>query len=356
MPLALVGTLPVSAINVGLAASAPTIGIKVGQLAAEIAALTPAIAAQIQVAASPPAAPLLAGLLKVSFSPASIAVALGGVQGSGGLVALELGVKIGALAGQIAAVGTISDQLSLGLDAGGIASWNYAGRAAGFGESLESATALGFGKFGPKDNVAGVVLATENFGSWGSFSQGFNTGASSTVPVEAGVDRLVYMGSLDGKSLNVGVAGALADINVFLGQMKGEKGGLEGALQASLGLELPDPQVLIDAGLAVSADLGVEGILENLTIQADITGSIGAIQAKIDALVEAGLDLSGQLSAGGLSVWSYSGTAAGFGSALRGALQNGLPSASGPGAKAYGLALAGSAPTMSVFGGIFLTG
>lgn len=354
MPLALFGTLPVSALNVGLAASAPAITVKIGQLTAEIAALTPLLL--LQANAKPPTAALLAPTLKVAFKPTTIAAGLGGASFTGPSVALGIGGKIGAIEVSIGTVGKIVDQLSVGLDAGGIASWNYAGRAAGFGESLESATAMGFGRFGPKDDVAGVVIATENFGSWGSLSEGFNTGASSSVPVESGVDRLVYMGSLDGKSLNTGVAGALADINVFLGQLEGEKSGLEGSLQAALGIELPDPQVLIDAGLQVAADLGVEGILENLSIQADITGSIAALQAKIDALVDAQLELSAQLSAGGLSVWSYSGTAAGFGAALKGATQDGLPGANGPSAKTYGLALAGSAPTMSVFGGIFFTG
>jgi hypothetical protein len=357
MPLVLAGTLPVSAINVGLAGALPGLAIEIGKLTADITDVAPAVVGKLQVTATFPPNPVLFGAgFAAQLNPAAVAGSLGSLSGTGGTANLSLVAKIGFLEGQISAMGAITGALGAGLNAGGIAGWNYAGRVAGFGPELERATSGGYPGANPDDVISGVVIATESLSSWVAFSEGFSTGASSTLPVEAGAARLLFMGALDGGEWNGSVAGLLARFNVFLGKLKGQKSGLEASAQVSLGLNLPSPDVILDAGLSVFGALGVDGLLANMVnVQADLQGLIGSIQAKIDAIVSLQGSFAVQLSAGGLSVWTYSGRAGDFGKELRAALANGLPNANGPNATAYGLAIAGSVPTMSIFGGIFIT-
>lgn len=356
MPLALVGTLPVSAINLGLAASLPGLAVPIAKLGADISDLAPAVAGQLQITASFPPNPALYGIAFAGLNPVNTALALGSLAITGGPVNLSIGAKIGFLQGQISALGAVTAPLTVGLSTGGISGWNYAGRAAGFGEKLEPATAGGYPGAKPDDVIAGVVIATESLSSWGSFSTGFNTGASATLPVEPDEARLLFMGTLGADKWNTSVTALLARFNVFLGKLRGQKSGLEAAAKVSLGLNLPSVDVLVDTAAQIVAELGFDGLLDNLVkVQADLQGAIGSIQAKIDAVVELQGAITTQLSAGGLAVWTYSGRAGDFGSSVRAALASGLPGANGPNAKAYGLAIAGSVPAMSIFGGIFIT-
>lgn len=351
-----VGTLPVSAVNIGLAAGVPGLAVEGVKLAADITDLAPAVLGKVQIGASIPNPVLFAGGIAAQLNPTAVAGSLGSLSGTGGTANFSLVAKIGFLEAQIAAMGAITAPLALGLDTGGIAGWNYAGRSAGFGSELERATAGGYPGAKADDIISGVVIATESLASWGSFSEGFNTGASSTLPVESGAARLLFMGALSAARWNGSVAGLLARFNVFVGKLEGQKGGLEASAQVSLGLNLPSPTAILSAGLNVVSAIGLDGLLDNLlNAQADLGAVIGSITAKINAVVELQGDFATQLSAGGLTVWTYFGRAGDFGKELRAALASGLPSGNGPNATAYGLAIAGSVPTMSIFGGIFIT-
>lgn len=357
MPLSLVGILPVSAINIGLAASVTGITAQITKLTADISGLTVALAGQVQVAADPPS---LAGLtlavtaaldpvsIAASFNPATLVSASVDVSGS-------IAVDLGLVDAQLAVVVPLGDQLELGLSSGGIAGWSYAGNAAGFGAELARETATGYGRTAGADQVVGIIFATESPSSWGAFSLGFNTGPSATAQPGSDDAELAFMGELSGGQWNTGVLSLFAKLQLFIGELQGIKASLEASAQLALGLNLPDVQAQVDAGLAIVGELGIDGLLGNLSVHADIQGAIDGLNVEIQALLALSASLAVQLSAGGIVVWAYSGRADGLGSALALATTNGLPGGSGPRAVVYGLALAGSAPSMGAFGAITKT-
>ncbi len=356
--LQLAGVLPVSAINVGLVAAVGGLQAEVTKLTADLSELTFGLIAQAQVTLDFPPNPLsIAANITAGLNPLEIAAGLlptnvlaGGIDAS-----LESTIELGVVSIQISAVQQITIPLGIGLDAGGIAGWSYSGPAQGYGIELERATARGFGRFRATDQIVGVVIATESFASWGAFSQGVNTGGSGSI--EATEDAtLNYLGALNGGQWNTGVATLIARIRLLLDELRGIKAALQAQIQVSLGVNLPDVDVLLDAGLDVVADLGIDGLIDNLiNVQTDFGAAISGIEAKIELLLDLIADLSLQLSAGGLAFWTYSGSAAGLGAELRTAIEDGVPSGSGPGASCYGLVLAGTAPSMTAFGTIFKT-
>src|SRR6185503_12353722 len=199
VPLVPLGTLPVSAINLGLAASIPGFTAKVTKLGVDIVDVGLAGVANVQVGLDLPPDPVsLTAGLGAQLNPADIAAELnpGSITIGGADAALDLGIKIGLLEGLIAIVGTLVGALAGGLNTGGFSGWSYSGRAAGFGSQLERATANGFGKTAANADIAAIIIATESIESWGSFSLGFNTGGSANEAASSSVERLIYMGEL----------------------------------------------------------------------------------------------------------------------------------------------------------------
>lgn len=353
----LVGTLPVSAVNVGLAASIGGLNSEILKLQADISGLQVALAAQADVALNLPNLPTLAANLAADVSLPEIAAALNPANWAtiGADLSADVALELGFIDAQLAVVAPLVATLQAGASAGGISGWSYAGRATGFGPQLTGATRFGYGGIGPNEQVQGIVVATEGLASWRSFAAGVDVGGTPVAATPA-EQRLAVHGPRSGLQWNSGVAQLLARIELFLANLRGAKASLEATAQVALGLDLPDAQLILDASAGVVADVGVDGLFDNLVnVNADITAGISGLQIQVDATLSLVASLSADLSAGGLAFWSYQGTAAGLGPAVTGVLERGIPGGSGPGAVVYGLALAGRAPAMSTFGSIFKT-
>lgn len=354
-----VGSLPVSAINIGLAASVPGFGIQAAKLQADIAKLGLSTIAQAQVALDfPPNPASFAPAAAAALNPVELASIFNPVSIAGGSVdlALDATVELALVTAQLEAAETLQASFLLGLDAGGLAGWAYSGNAAGCGSELDRYTINGFGRTAADDEIQGIVIATESFSAWGAFSSGANTGGTANAQADVTLARLAYLGELSGSRWNTGVAEVAASFGLFVAELRGKKQALEASLEFMLGLSLPDPTVVVEAGLDIFADLGIEGLLDNmLTVHADIGGAIGEVQGKLDLLLESAADIGAQLSAGGLSFWTYSGAANAFGTSLRHELAAGIPGGTGARAPAYGIAIAGAPGAMTIFGSIFKT-
>ncbi len=359
MGLVRVGSLPVSAINVGLAASLGGITAKVGKLQAEIAKLTPALAGQIEGKLDfPPSPAAYAGPIGIALNPVELAAIVSPINivGASADLSTELAADLAFVTAKLKIVEGLQTSLKLGLEVGGVAGWSYSGPAPGFGFELERTTPTGFGSTPAAAQIQAVVIATESLAAWRAFSQSVETGGTANAPAGAQVARLAFLGELPGRRWNGGVATLAADLDLLVAEFRGQKSGIEASAKLAAGLTLPDVSAIVDAGLSIVADIGIDGLMDNmLNVSADISGAIGAVTGKVDALLALSANISAQLSAGGLTFWSYSGTAAGLGAALRSELQGGIPGGTGPRAPAYGLALAGTPAAMGVFGGIFKT-
>jgi hypothetical protein len=354
VPIELAGTLPLSAVNVGLAASVGGVSAEVSKLQADITDLTPAVAASVEVASHfPPNPTSFAAVIAADLSLAEIASRLNPANFAtiGAELSASGAARLGLIEGEIAVVESIRGQLAGGLTAGDISGWSFSGRCDGFGPLLERETRSGFGKLGPAEQVTGVIIVTQSLSGWGQLAK-----SVSADPAPAGDSRLISHGTRSAAQWNTGVAKVAVELDAFLDELRGMKASLEANARVEIGLDLPDPSVLLDAGVQIFDTIGIDGLLDNLVnVRTDVGASIGAIRADVDAAVSLSGEISGQLSAGGFSVWIYSGRADGFGAAVTGALAAGLPGGSGPGALVYGLALAGTGPSMSTFGSIFKT-
>lgn len=359
MGLIRVGSLPVSAINVGLAASLGGITAKVGKLQADLSKLTPALAGQIEIGLSfPPTPANYAASIGLALNPLELAAVvspLNMVAASADL-SIDLALDLAFVTAQLKITQALQTTLNLGLEAGGLAGWGYSGPAPGFGSELKRQTLTGFGSTAAAAQIQAVVIATESLAAWRAFSTSVETGGTASAPASAQAARLAFLGELSGRRWNGGVAELAGAIDLLVADFRGQKSGIEASVKMSAGLTLPNVSAIVDAGLAVVADVGIGGLMDNmLNVSADITGAIGGVTGKIDELLALSADISGQLSAGGLMFWSYSGTAAGLGVALAAELQGGIPGGSGHRAPAYGLAIAGTPASMGVFGSIFKT-
>jgi hypothetical protein len=359
MPITNVGTLPVSAINVGLVACVSGLGVESAKLGVDISGLNAALAGKFEVSANfPPPAPSYAAGIVTQLDPLEVAAQFlpGNWPTMGASASIDTLAKLGIVEGQLAIVENVTASITAGLTAGGISGWSYAGGASGFGESLTDATASGFGKVAADTEIQAVIIGTESFSSWGSFAQGFDVGTSAAAPAVAAAPRLAFLGEQSAGDWNSGVADVAARLDLFVAELRGLKAALEAQLQLALGLNLPDAQVVVDAGLAIMADVGIDGLMLNMVnVQADIDGELEGISVQLDVVLALSADLSAQLSAGGLTFWTYTGPASGLGAALRSETQDGIPGGSGPSAPAYGVVLAGAAPSMALFGNIFKT-
>lgn len=350
MTISYVGNLPVSGVNVGLQASLGALTLEIAQLNVDLSGLVPAIAGQLQLAIDVPNIPAFTANLAVLLDPIGVAleVSPGLITLNGIETGLELLVELGLVEAKLEALLAITIPLELGLGAGGIAGWSYSGGARAFGEALRTATPSGWGDTLPGDTVAAVIIATENPTSWAAFGDGFQVGTARSW--------LRYLGEYGATRWNLGLGTLMLRVRAFLAQLQALKARIEYQLQILVGVELPSASVLIEAGADIVAALGIDGLMENLVnVNVDLDAAAANIQARIDAVVDLQAELSASLSAGGLSVWTYSGPAALLGAEFLSAVVNGLPGGSGANAAVNGLVLAATPEAMSAFGNIFVS-
>lgn len=345
MTISYVGSLPVSAVNVGLAAAVPALELEVEKLGLDITGLIPAIAASAEIALDfPPVALSYATELAAHLNLAELTAQLDPTTWVSASVDanVDLGVQLGLVDLKLAAALAITAPLELGLAVGSLSGWSYSGSARGFGTQLKAATASGWGKTTATSTVAATIIATENPASWSAFGQSFYTGATGA---------LQYLGELGGWQWSTGLQDLMLRIRAFLLQLQGHKASLEAQIQVSLGVNLPDPQVLLDVGLGL--DLGV--MLDNMVnVRADVDLAIAGIQAQLDLVLALIADLNIQLSAGGLGVWTYEGQASELGAEFADAIWSGVPDGNGATATVYGLAVAATPADMNGFSNIFI--
>ena len=353
MSISLLGVLPVSGINTGLALGIPAIDAEVTKLGEDIIRLQGAIPAQADVALNPPT---LDGLFAVrgdllaaipAWDPANIIT--GGAD-----VNADAAIKLGLIDAQLALVGNIKASFQAGLDTGGLSLWTYAGRAAGFGTQLQAQTQNGYPGAGSTEEVQALIIATESPTSWGNFSANFNTGTTAELnPADlVSSERLTFEGTFTGGQLNTGVLDASLPIDLFLLELEGLRASLELQLQVSVGLNLPSLDLLAELAVDVDLELALDAVL-NVSI--DLLAEIDLINLRIQFL----LDLIARLSldAGGLAVWKYSGPASGLGAAFVPEIATGIPGGGGPDVGSYGVVISTKLPSAwAAFGLIFLTG
>ena len=335
------GNLPVSAISVGLAASVDSLAIEIAQLELDLAGFVPAVAAKLEVSADfPPDFTAYATAVGLHLNAAELAAQLDptGIVSASVDASTDLGLELGLVEAKLAAALALSAPLEAGLAVGALSGWSYSGPARGFGMALEADTADGWGKTAPSSEVSAILIACEDPASWSAFGDGFNTGPGS--------DGLTYLGELGGWQWATGVWSLIVRIRAFIARLRAIKASIEAQLQITLGLNLPSVTALLDVGL--SLDVGV--MLDNLVnVQADLDVALGAIQAKIDALIDLSASLALQLSAGGLSVWSYSGAASELGAEFSAEISSGVPNGNGSAATVYGLVVASTPENMVTF-------
>lgn len=345
--------------NLGLVAGLGGITAKVGKLQADLTKLTPALAGQAEVALDfPPNPASYVGAIGVALNPIELASVVSPLNMVGASVDLstDLVAELGFVDAQLTITKGIQSTINVGLAAAGVAGWAYSGPAPTMGSELERQTKTGFGSTAANAQIQAAIIATESFAAWQAFSKSIETGGTANAPASAETARLAFLGELSGREWNGGVAALAADIDLLVADFRGQKSGLEASAAIAAGLTLPDVNAVVNGGLNVFAELGIDGLMENMVnVSADISGALGGINSQVAALIDLSAEISGQLSAGGLMFWSYSGPAAGLGAALRAELLNGIPGGSGTRAPAYGLVLAGTPASMGVFGSIFKT-
>ncbi len=357
MAITLVGTLPVSGLNLGLVASLGGLTAETAQLSARISDFTTALSGSTQLSLGfPPNLSNFTAGINGALNPLAAAASLGAISVQGPTISGELGVKLGAVNARIGTVSSLVATFGGGLSASGISGWCYSGSARGFGRRLAQETLSGFGRTAPTQTIRGLVIATENFGSWGSFGEGFRVGGTDQSPADPESDSLRYQGELGGGEWNTGTASLLGRFRLLLGELQGNAATLDASMDVLLGIGLPNPNVLTNIGLDIVADLGIPALLDNLVnVQTDLGAAISGLNAQISLVTGLSSAISAQLSAGGLTLWSYDGPAGSFGTGLELEIENGLPGGSGPSAATYGIALAGAPSVMAAFGSIFTT-
>jgi len=344
-------TLPVSALNIGVAASIPGIQLKTAELALNITNLGIASTELL-----PKAALMNVPPLDVGFLGPALAVHLAALPSLifpddlivlGADIGAEILVKLGLVSASIKIVGDLLISLKFGLSAGGLKTWAYSGPASRLGPMVTGA--VGGGGY-----VQGFVLACESFDSWGKLSLTFNTGTKpgATEP-DRSSPRILSLGSLDGGSLVTGLQQPLAVLNAYLLKLKGQQSILEYQLGFTAGLNLPNLSRLKGTLTAIIPRIDV--ILKRfLSFSWDPTVDIRGVNAQLDFLLGLIGDLQLSLSGGGLTFWSYAGAANETGAALTSATANGLPGASGPDAGINAVVVLCSSPSaMADFGLIF---
>jgi hypothetical protein len=334
MSMDLVGVLPVSGVNLGLALAPPVLAAEISQFGIDLSTLTLALAAQLELGLN---VPNLAGLTAVlnefppavqaMFTPPQKFITVGADLNAD--IAVQLGLVNAALAIALDAGAKIDAAFSVG----GIAGWCYSGPARGLA-TAQSAFGTGY--------TRGVMIATENPSSWGQFGASVNAGPSLTAP-SGGPPALTSLGKMSGGEVFSGMLSVTGEIKAFLLKLQGLKANLELSLDLTLGLDLPDPSAL----LAILNELlgQIASLLDNLiNVKADIDLEIGSIQARLDYILSLSASVGAQLSAGGLALWRYTGTD--LGGDVSTAITGGIPGGTGPDADIRAVIFAHDVPEL----------
>ncbi len=355
MAITLLGTLPISATNLGLAATPPGFTAQVAKLTADLAKLADALAAQVTVQTALPPDPTFLLALQNQLDPTTLALVFAQWPTLNADANTDLVAELAFIDAQLLILEGITVPLQVGVDAGSLAGWTYSGQARGFGTELEAATVNGFGGVDRNANVDAIIVAAADFSAWGSFSGGFNTGTSDDENLGSVTTqtKLQSLGVLSGGQWNTGVVDALRPLFEIQAVLEGLSATLTAQIELTLGIGLPDPGDIVDFGLTI--DLGAA--LDNLVnVQTDLGATFDAISLKITALEVLLGELNAVLAVGGLSVWSYSGRAGGLGADFAPQVQDGLPGVGSALAPAYGVVVASQSPTAwADFGQIFIT-
>jgi hypothetical protein len=333
-----VGSLPVSGLQVGLAASLGGIAAKISGLQELIVELQPSLAGKLEMSLTfPPNLPGLAASASGHLNPEAMAVLLNPATWFSGNVGLQgdIALKLGLGLAKIEIAIRLVDQLRAGFNAGGIAEWAYAGTAQGFGTGLSWELQSSTGGLDRDAQVSGLIIACEDGASWDSFGSGFNVGDPYPGAVQ-------FVGSLTGGEIVTALRLPMLEIEAYLAEMQGSVVALRGQLDLSFGLNLPAPDELLSLGIAIDLDAAIGSLVE---IDADITGEISIVLGKIDLLLQLQASIQASLSGGGLSVWRYSGPISAMGDELATTLEEGLPGGGGPSVSISGIALACATPS-----------
>lgn len=351
MALALVGTVPVSALNIGVAATVPALNSQIAKLQLDLSDLQIALKAQIEIGLNPPT---IAGLtLGLSVALSGLTQLLDpttwvtiGVDAN-----ISVALRLGLINLQLSLVGDIVARLEAGLNAGSLAMWTYVGRASGFGETLEKQTVTGFGGLSGDSQIQGIVIATEDPGTWGKLGVSFNTGSTLTSKVNSNTADLRFLGLLSGKEINIGLPPLMQQLRLYLLDLQGLVANLSAQLSVSVGLNLPSLPALTASLQATPPTI----LFQNLvTIKTDVTAAISGLNLRIQLILNLIAGINAALSGGGLSFWLYSGTTRALGAELRSQLAGGLPGGSGPTTAVYGAVVACGLPSAwADFGLIF---
>lgn len=355
MAITYAGSLPCSSVNLGLAASGSAFAHASAQLTSDLSKLGASFEAQATFTANfpPNIAAYLAGFAE-TLTPAALLAAFNPLNWItlNADANLELAAELGLVELKIAAVGTATATLQAGVNAGGLTGWSYAGQARGFGTTLAEATQYGFGAAGPTDEVNALIIACAEFGAWVSFSASFNTGPSALEDLGSATteQKLSCLGTLTGGQWNTGALDLLARLDLFLLELNGLKVALEAEIALTLGVDLPEPAVILE--LEVDLDLALEVMVD---VQLDITAQIGVVDLQLDVVLDLIAEIDAQLAVDGLHVWTYSGPAGELGSTFAGEVATGLPGGGGALAPIYGVAIACASPSAwAAFGNICL--
>src|SRR5262249_14702934 len=140
---------------------------------------------------------------------------------AGASVNASAALQFGIIDAKLQLAAAVNAQLQAGINAPGLSLWSYNGAASRFGTRLESHTNFGWPGVPSTAQVLGVVIATEDFDSWGSFSLGFNTGGTSKKRAQTSQANLRFLGTLGGGQLNTGVLSISATIQLILLELQG---------------------------------------------------------------------------------------------------------------------------------------
>ena len=344
MSTSLIGVLPVSGINVGLALAPPILQAEITDFGIDLSKLTLAIAAQIELGLNVPNFAALAATL-AQFPP-TIAGMLNpsNMLTLGASLNLDLALQLGLIDATLALALSVKATIEAGLSTGGIAAWTYSGPASGLA-ALAPGSIVG-------NYTVGLIVATENPSSWCQFSVSVNTGPSKTAAV-GGPPTLTSLGELSGGEISTGLLSFSGVLDLYLLKLTGMKAAIAAQIELTVGVNLPDPSALLALCNQLIAD--VAGLLDNLVnANVDLSVEIGTIQLRLDYILALSLSIGAQLSAGGLALWSYSGTS--LGADVATAIAGGVPGGGGPTSDIRALILGCATPSVWAPFGLILGG
>lgn len=294
------GDIPLSVLNVGIAAAMPGVVAQATVLLADLAAMAPAPLLQTAFAASPPLLPDLDSLVAAGDNLLAYASTLN--PANWGPAAASVNVSVAADLGfaeaQLAIVGQALGAVEAGVATGGIATWCYAGPAPSYFDGLLDRAASEY--YLREQVVDAFVVATDSDAAWATFAAGFNDAGLRDSPGP----RIVYSGGASAGNLLTSLGRAYDVVRNLYLDLGARTTKLEADLQLTLGLDLPDP---LDLMVPVDVDLGA------ITATVDFDSMFQAVGLQVDAVLDLVAELDLQLSGQALACWHFRGPAGSMG-------------------------------------------